>query len=201
MTANTVFFITGVSGTGKSTIGERVASELGLVFEEGDSYHPAANVEKMSAGIPLEDADRWDWLTHLNKIAKDHLANGKSAIISCSALKASYRAILCEGLSEGLGKGLSKELTGRLAEEKTNSLAKSVQSNVRFIYLHGSTDTIGQRLKQRQHFFVGDDMLKSQFSTLEVPTKDEAFFVDVTQSVDEVVATCKTFISSVTEAT
>ncbi|AMJ93929.1 hypothetical protein AVL56_06155 [Alteromonas stellipolaris] len=193
MTANTVFFITGVSGTGKSTIGERVASQLGLVFEEGDSYHPAANVEKMSAGIPLEDADRWDWLTHLNKIAKDHLANNQSAIISCSALKASYRAILCEGMGEGL--------TGKLAEEKTSPLAKGVQSNVRFIYLHGSTDTIGQRLKQRQHFFVGDDMLKSQFSTLEVPTKDEAFFVDVTQSVDEVVATCKTFISSVTEAT
>ncbi|ALM90740.1 MULTISPECIES: gluconokinase [Alteromonas] len=197
MTANTVFFITGVSGTGKSTIGERVASQLGLVFEEGDSYHPAASVEKMSAGIPLEDADRWDWLTHLNKIAKDHLANNQSAIISCSALKASYRARLCEGMGEGMGEGL----TGKLAEEKTSPLAKGVQSNVRFIYLHGSTDTIGQRLKQRQHFFVGDDMLKSQFSTLEVPTKDEAFFVDVTQSVDEVVATCKTFISSVTEAT
>ena len=148
MTANTVFFITGVSGTGKSTIGERVASELRLVFEEGDSYHPVASVEKMSAGIPLEDADRWDWLTHLNKIAKDHLANDRSAIISCSALKASYRALLCEGL----GKGLSEELTGRQAEEKKNPLAKSVQSNVRFIYLHASTDTIGQRLKQRQHF-------------------------------------------------
>jgi gluconokinase len=192
MTANTVFFITGVSGTGKSTIGERVASELRLVFEEGDSYHPTASVEKMSAGIPLEDADRWDWLTHLNKIAKDHLANERSAIISCSALKASYRAILCEGLN--------KELTGRQAEEKKNPLAKSVQSNVMFIYLHGSTDTIGQRLKQRQHFFVGDDMLKSQFSTLEIPNKNEAFFVDVSQSIDEVVAKCKTFISSVIDA-
>jgi len=196
MTANTVFFITGVSGTGKSTIGERVASELRLVFEEGDSYHPTASVEKMSAGIPLEDADRWDWLTHLNKIAKDHLANNQSAIISCSALKASYRAILCEGMGEGMGEGL----TGKLAEEKTSPLAKGVQSNVRFIYLHGSTDTIGQRLKQRQHFFVGDDMLKSQFSTLEIPNKNEAFFVDVSQSIDEVVAKCKTFISSVIDA-
>ncbi|RUP76478.1 gluconate kinase [Alteromonas sp. KS69] len=200
MTANTVFFITGVSGTGKSTIGERVASELRLVFEEGDSYHPVASVEKMSAGIPLEDADRWDWLTHLNKIAKDHLANDRSAIISCSALKASYRALLCEGLSEGLSEGLNKELTGRQAEEKKNPLAKSVQSNVRFIYLHASTDTIGQRLKQRQHFFVGDDMLKSQFATLEIPNKNEAFFVDVSQSIDEVVAKCKTFISSVIDA-
>lgn len=161
-----VFFIIGVSGSGKSTIGEMAASNLNLLFKDGDSYHNEENVIKMSSGIPLQDVDRWGWLEKLNQIAKEHINQNQSVIIACSALKAIYRTML----------------------------AKGIEHNTHFVFLDGPQAVISQRIKEREHFFCGDDMLNSQFLALELPSKEEAKFVDITQDFDAVLEECKNFI-------
>ncbi|MBT8322587.1 MAG: AAA family ATPase, partial [Eudoraea sp.] len=115
----TVFFVMGVSGSGKSTLGKQLAKTLGVSFFEGDDYHPKSNVRKMSQGIALTDTDRLPWLQKLRKIAGE---NGKQGcVISCSALKASYREVLSRGLSV----------------------------EVAWIFLDGDYDTILGRLRHR----------------------------------------------------
>ena len=131
--------IMGVSGSGKSTIGELLSEQLGWPFLDGDSYHPEANVAKMSAGIPLNDDDRRPWLERLHELINEHLSQGKSVMIGCSALKESYRKIL-----------------------------KGDLENVRFVHLEGSYELILERMMARQHF-MKPAMLKSQFETLEPP--------------------------------
>ena len=86
--------VTGVSGSGKTTIGTLLAADLGFLFLEGDEYHPASNIEKMSKGIPLQDEDRWPWLESIRAEMDALRAKGKSAVIACSALKDSYRDFL-----------------------------------------------------------------------------------------------------------
>ena len=95
---NCIIYIMGVSGSGKTTIGKKLAAKIGLPFFDGDDFHPPSNKEKMTQGIPLTDEDRKDWLVKMNQAAKDQ-AKLTGAVIACSALKEKYRAILSSGIT------------------------------------------------------------------------------------------------------
>ncbi len=134
----------GVSGSGKSTIADKLAKRLGWRYEDGDRFHPASNVAKMSAGQPLTDEDRWPWLQAIaDEIdrackAEDHV------VIACSALKRAYRDVLIHG-----------------------------RNDVRLIYLKGTEDLIASRLSLRKDHFMPPGLLASQFKTLEPPDASE----------------------------
>ena len=134
-----VFFIMGVSGSGKSTVGKLLAETMSLPFFDGDDFHPEVNVSKMAAGQPLNDMDRKEWLLTLNALAKEHQQNG--AVIVCSALKASYRRVL----------------------------AAEIEDRVSWVLLDGSFQEILDRLKKRKGHFMPVSLLQSQFETLEIP--------------------------------
>lgn len=136
-----IYFIMGVSGCGKSTIGSLLANELKIPFYDGDDYHSKTNVNKMASGQPLTDEDRMGWLLKLNELA--HSKREEGAIIVCSALKESYRKILDANLHE----------------------------NARWIYLSGSFEEVLDRLQERKGHFMPAELLKSQFETLEIPQK------------------------------
>ncbi|MBJ7880606.1 NADP-dependent phosphogluconate dehydrogenase [Gelidibacter salicanalis] len=135
-----VIFIIGVSGVGKSTIGQLLAKELNIPFFDGDDYHPKENIAKMSNGQPLNDADRAGWLAILNQLAKDQIKNN-SCVIVCSALKQSYRDLLNSGL----------------------------EKNYKWVYLSGSFKQIIKRMKARDNHFMPAKLLQSQFDILEKP--------------------------------
>lgn len=137
---NRVIFIMGVSGCGKSTIGQLLSQQLKIPFFDGDDFHPKSNVDKMSQGIPLNDDDRYGWLVMLNQLAKKGLQNN-SCVIVCSALKESYRDIL----------------------------STDIQNQVKWIHLVGSFDQILERINKRANHFMPPDLLQSQFNTLEAP--------------------------------
>jgi len=126
----------GVSGAGKTTIGRLVAARLGWRFIEGDEYHPPENVAKMAAGIALQDSDRWPWLDALNR----RIRNERNAIVTCSALKESYRQRLLAGIKDA-----------------------------RIVYLHAPKALIAARVAGRKHKFMPASLLESQFATLEPP--------------------------------
>ena len=151
-----IVVLMGVSGAGKTTIGERVAQRLGWHFIEGDEYHPRENVAKMAAGIPLEDADRWPWLDALNR----RLRGERDAIVTCSALKESYRQRLLKGLADA-----------------------------RIVYLQAPKALIAERVAKRQHKYMPASLLDSQFATLEPPSGaiDIDVSGDAEDSVDAIV--------------
>jgi carbohydrate kinase (thermoresistant glucokinase family) len=126
----------GVSGAGKTTIGRLLAGRLGWRFIEGDNYHPPENVAKMAAGIALQDSDRWPWLDALNQ----RIRGERNAIVTCSALKESYRQRLLAGIAEA-----------------------------RIVYLHAPKALIAARVAERKHKFMPASLLESQFATLEPP--------------------------------
>ncbi len=130
----------GVSGSGKTAVGEALARELGWAWFDADDYHPPANVEKMRSGQPLTDADRWPWLDLLNGLMRAEDAKGRSAVLGCSALKQVYRDRLAQGLAD-----------------------------VRWVHLKGSFELIMSRLQQRKHRYMPASLLQSQFDTLEEP--------------------------------
>ena len=150
----------GVSGCGKSTVGAQLAAALGVAFIEGDGLHPARNVALMTAGTPLTDADRADWLaTIAARLGQAHAA-GHGLVVSCSALKRRYREQLraaCPGL--------------------------------RFVHLHGSAAQLRRRLQGRTGHYMPAALLNSQLSALQPPGADEnALVFNIDLSVDQITA-------------
>lgn len=135
-----IIYVIGVSGSGKSTIARLLADRLQMPFADADDFHPVANVEKMSQGIPLEDADRVDWLKAIHEFAKVQLVD-QGAVIACSALKEKYR----------------------------QTLQSQIDQQVDWVYLKGSFDLIQARMQQRTNHFMPDSLLRSQFAALEEP--------------------------------
>lgn len=137
--------VMGVSGSGKTTLAAMLAGKLGWPYRDADDMHPLANVEKMRAGRPLDDADRAPWLAAIAAWIDAERAAGGHAIIACSALKRAYRDILVGGTPE----------------------------DVRIVYLEGSRDLIAARMAKRRHHYMPTSLLDSQFATLEPPMPDE----------------------------
>ena len=153
--------VMGVSGCGKSTVGQKLAAQLDLVFIDGDDLHPTSNKDKMAAGQPLNDDDRRPWLEIIGKKLAESVSNGTPAIIACSALKRSYRDLL------------RTQAPGTL-----------------FVHLTGTPELIQHRLDERSHEYMPPTLLASQLSTLEAITSDEvAIEVNVELSPDTIVQT------------
>ena len=158
-----VIILMGVSGAGKTLIGKRLATQLAWSFYEGDDYHPERNVEKMSQGIALTDADRAPWLEALHDLLGALLAQDKSAVLTCSALKRAYRQRLVYG-----------------------------HDGVCIVYLRGSYALIRQRLEARRGHFMGAALLASQFEALDEPDASEGVLtVDTSQSPEIIVEAIK----------
>ncbi|MDG6093620.1 gluconokinase [Acetobacter sp. AN02] len=151
--------VMGVSGSGKSTLAEALQKALGWSFQEGDGLHPAANVEKMSAGIPLTDEDRWPWLDKCRDWLAAMHAQGHGAILSCSALKRVYRERL-----------------------------KSPGFTPLFLYLNVPEERLRDRLIHRSGHYMGVGLLRSQLDTLEIPAQDEhALVIDGEMPTEQIV--------------
>jgi len=156
-----VYVVMGVSGCGKSSVGAAVATHLGLAFIEGDALHPAANVEKMSRGIPLEDADRFPWLDRIGATIQAKLAEDHGLVVSCSALKKIYRDRL-RGFADG---------------------------RLTFIFLKGSEELLAGRMAARKGHFMPASLLSSQFATLEDPSAEgQVVAVDISGTTVDVIA-------------
>jgi gluconokinase len=139
-----VIVLMGVSGCGKSTVGAKLSQTLGWPFRDADSFHPPANIDKMSRGVPLTDADRWPWLDAIASWIDERRAGRAPGIVSCSALKRVYR----------------ERIVG-------------ARSGVRLVYLRGSRELVAARLAGRVHHFMPAALLASQFEALEEPLEDE----------------------------
>jgi gluconokinase len=154
------YVIMGVSGCGKTTVGTALARALGVPFVEGDAFHPPGNVDKMSAGVPLTDADRGPWLQALADELRSARNRKAGLVMSCSALRRAYRDVLRAG-----------------------------DPGVRFVFLDGESELIGRRLAGRRGHYMPPILLDSQLATLERPAPDEeAWTHDVAAPADMIVA-------------
>ncbi|KQV68301.1 gluconokinase [Rhizobium sp. Root1220] len=149
--------VMGVSGCGKSSVGAAIAKALAVEFVEGDALHPASNVEKMSKGIPLADEDRMPWLDLIGEAMKAVLDRNEGIVVSCSALKRSYR----------------------------DRLRHAVGGELYFVYLHGSKELLTRRMGERKGHFMPLSLLESQLATLEIPTGEPGVAtVDIDDTVE-----------------
>jgi carbohydrate kinase (thermoresistant glucokinase family) len=159
--------VLGVSGSGKTTVGRPLAARFGWDYEDADDYHPEANVQKMSRGEPLNDADRWPWLAALNRMMVERVSMGRPVVVGCSALKQSYR----DQLNEGLG----------------NRLA--------YIWLDVPRDVLLKRMQNRHGHFMPAELLDSQLEALEPPGADEALRLDGALPIKRLVAAAADWIA------
>lgn len=156
-----IIIIMGVSGSGKTTIGKLLADSLGWEFSDADAFHSLENVEKMRCGIPLTEADRIPWLQDLQIAIKNWLQENKSMVLACSALKESYRQFL------------------------------AVDSDrIRLVYLKGSYELIQKRLQERHNHYMSENLLDSQFNTLEEPL--DTLYIDVIETPQVIVQNIRT---------
>lgn len=155
-----IYVVMGVSGCGKSTVGVQLAAALGVRFLEGDSLHPVRNVARMAAGFALDDEDREGWLQALAERIREARIAGKGLVLSCSALKRSYRDILREGAPD-----------------------------LRFLYLYGDLELLTARMAARIGHYMPMSLLASQLSTLEAPDNNEnAQHFDVVRPPEDIVS-------------
>jgi gluconokinase len=160
ITKPVIAVVMGVSGSGKTTVSALLSAALGCQFQEGDDLHPAENVEKMHGGTPLTDGDRIPWLHKIAEEIDAWRARHESGVLTCSALKRSYREIIIDG-----------------------------RSDVTLVYLKGSYDVIHRRIAARHGHFMPVALLDSQFATLQEPTPDEhPIIVDVGSRPAEIAA-------------
>ncbi|PXW29242.1 gluconokinase [Paraburkholderia caballeronis] len=148
----------GVSGAGKTRIGELLAERLGCAFTDGDAFHSDANKEKMHRGIPLTDDDRWPWLKTIRAAIEEKQRNHETAVFTCSSLKRSYRDVL-----------------------------RGTDRDVCFVYLKGTFDVLKERLATRTGHFFDPSLLRSQLDTLEEPGSDEAVVVSIELTPEQIV--------------
>jgi len=155
-----LYVVMGVTGSGKSLIGAALARALGIDFVEGDEYHPAENVERMSSGVPLTDDDRVRWLRSLAARIREAKDAGTGLVMSCSALKRSYRNVL-----------------------------RAEAGELRFVFLRGPRALLAERIASRRGHFMPPSLLDSQLATLEEPSPDEhAWACDISESPQGLVA-------------
>lgn len=162
-----VLVVMGVSGSGKTTVAEALATRLGWTFAEADTFHAAASIDKMRAGTPLTDDDRWPWLDAMAGYLGAARASGRRCVLACSALRRAYRERLAAG-----------------------------HDDVRFVFLAGDYATIEARMASRTGHYMPASLLASQFATLEPPAADEPVITlsaaaPVAQLVDEALAALK----------
>jgi gluconokinase len=150
-----IVLVMGVTGSGKTTVGRMLADRLEWVYLEADDFHSAANKEKMHRGVPLTEADRLPWLDAIHTELVMQNAQGKNVVLACSALREEYRVILTAGLQ------------------------------VKLIYLRGSRELIGGRLRLRKHHFAGESILDDQFAVLEEP--HDAILEDIAEDPETIV--------------
>lgn len=154
-----LYVVMGITGSGKSTVGALLARKLGVQFIEGDDYHPLENVQRMASGIPLTDDDRASWLSALATRIREAHDLGTGLVVTCSALKRSYRDIL-----------------------------RAAAPELRFIFLNGSRALVSERLAERRGHFMPASLLESQLATLEEPAVDEhAWSYDISESAQKIV--------------
>jgi gluconokinase len=154
-----LYVVMGITGSGKSTVGKLLAQRLGVDFVEGDDYHPPENVRRMASGIPLTDDDRGDWLQALATRIREANDAGAGLVLTCSALKRSYRDVL-----------------------------RAAAPKLQFVFLTGPRALIAERLKGRRGHFMAASLLDSQLATLEQPSSDEhALVCDIRESAEEIV--------------
>ena len=151
-----IIIVAGVSGSGKTTVGAMLAGRLHWRFADGDDFHPAANIEKMRSGIPLTDADRWPWLRTIAAWMDERITRDEPAVVTCSALKRSYRDILLDGRPEA-----------------------------RLVFLMLDREVLARRLAARHGHFFRAELLSSQLDILELPQPDEQAITVIEHSPDQ----------------